>query len=797
MGETRNFSMPLTDVKAETATLGAMLVSDGHPLDCRDEVVDKFRDVGPGVFYEVDHQKIYQAIVDCMLDNRPTDPVSVVANLRRKGELTQALFDLVHELPRSAGVMTGAVEDASTILDLYRKRELHRVLMSSDNLVVSATGSYEEVAGEVSGAISDVVDRAVKPETLFSAIQVVDAALGHLFGERNVEPGIPMGIDDLDRQTGGMRPGQMIVIAGRPGHGKALALDTPIPTPTGWTTMGDIKVGDQVLGADGRPTRVTFTTEVQYNRACYKLTFSDGQTVVADADHLWETSTRQSRKAVYSANRKGYPAKSPYGVRTTKEIAETFLTADGRKNHTVRNTDPLDLPSWDLPVDPYVLGCWLGDGSSADGRIHTADEEIFQEIERRGYELADPVKQPEGRCPMRSVRGLFAKLRELGVANNKHIPTRYLRASHQQRLDLLRGLMDTDGTVHPDGTLVFSVTRKTLADGFRELLATLGYRWHESEVQKRAQSGDAVIAYYTGFSAPDVVFGLDRKIQAQVERGHYTKARSGHRVIETIEEVESVPVRCIQVDNVDHLYLCTKSMIPTHNTTVGAQIARNISNAGTGVVFFSLEMPKEELGQRNASAETGVPFGKIRDGKVDSAGLALLEQYVDEQEGRPLFVDDDPDQSVGEISLKTRKLIKDHDVKVVVIDYLQLVKPDGGGTGNKTQDIADVSDGLRKMARKLGITVIALAQLNRGVANRDDSKPRITDLRQSGEIEEDANIVILVHLEFKVNPETERGKLADLILAKNRGGITTEVEMLFDGEHSRFLDPALVVGGGH
>lgn len=452
MGETRNFSMPLTDVKAETATLGAMLVSDGHPLDCRDEVVDKFRDVGPGVFYEVDHQKIYQAIVDCMLDNRPTDPVSVVANLRRKGELTQALFDLVHELPRSAGVMTGAVEDASTILDLYRKRELHRVLMSSDNLVVSATGSYEEVAGEVSGAISDVVDKAVKPETLFSAIQVVDAALGHLFGERDVEPGIPMGIDDLDRLTGGMRPGQMIVIAGRPGHGK---------------------------------------------------------------------------------------------------------------------------------------------------------------------------------------------------------------------------------------------------------------------------------------------------------------------------------------------------------TTVGAQIARNISNAGTGVVFFSLEMPKEELGQRNASAETGVPFGKIRDGKVDSAGLALLEQYVDEQEGRPLFVDDDPDQSVGEISLKTRKLIKDHGVKVVVIDYLQLVKPDGGGTGNKTQDIADVSDGLRKMARKLGITVIALAQLNRGVANRDDSKPRITDLRQSGEIEEDANIVILVHLEFKVNPETERGKLADLILAKNRGGITSEIEMLFDGEHSRFLDPALVVGGGH
>jgi replicative DNA helicase len=773
-----------------------MLVSEGHPLDCRDVVTEKLQEVGAKAFFDVKHRLIYQALVDCMINGDATDSVSVVRRLRDKGELTQEVGELVYNLPRAAGVLTGAVDDARSILDLYRKRELHRILLDSDTLVTSAAGSYEEVAGEVSSAVTDLVDRAIKPESLFTAIQVVDAALGHLYGERDVTPGIPMGIKDLDELTGGMKLGQYIVIAGRPGHGKALALDTPIPTPTGWTTMGDLEVGDQVLGADGKPTVVTFATAVQYQRTCYRLTFSDGSTVVADADHLWETSTRAARKAVYSANRKGYAPKSPYSVRTTKEIADTFLTADGRKNHVVRNTRALDLPKADLPVDPYVLGCWLGDGSSADGRIHTADKEIYEEIERRGYSLGDPIRQAEGRCPMRTVLGLAPTLRSMGVLGNKRIPKLYLRASRQQRLDLLRGLMDTDGTVHPDGSLIFSVTRQALSDGFRELLATLGYRWHASEVVKTCQNGGQALAYYTGFSAPDVAFALARKARVQAERGHHTEARSGHRVINAIEEVKSVPVRCIQVDNEDHLYLCTRAMIPTHNTTLGGQVARNVVSSGVPTVFFSLEMGKEEYGQRDASAATGIPFEAIRDKKVDSSGLRELAAYADAAHGRPFFLDDDPDQTVGEIALKTRKLVKDHGVKVVIIDYLQILKPDGGWTGNKTQDVSDVSETLRKLARKLGITLIALAQLNRESAGRDDGKPKLTDLRQSGQIEQDAHKVILVHLPFKIDPETERGKQADLILAKNRDGITSEVVMIFDGARSRFVDPSMMVGGG-
>ncbi|MGH3586718.1 MAG: DnaB-like helicase C-terminal domain-containing protein, partial [Pseudonocardia sp.] len=229
---------------------------------------------------------------------------------------------------------------------------------------------------------------------------------------------------------------------------------------------------------------------------------------------------------------------------------------------------------------------------------------------------------------------------------------------------------------------------------------------------------------------------------------------------------------------------------PGHGkTTVGAQVARNVAHQGIATEIFSLEMPKEELGQRNASAETGIPFEDIRDGRVDAEAIERLIEYDASQANYPMTVDDDPGQTLGEIALKVRKSAREKGAKVFVIDYLQLVKPDKP-TGNPTVDVAIVSEGLRRLARTLRVIIIALAQLNRESAGRDDGKPKLTDLRQSGQIEQDANVVILVHLPFKIDPDTARGKEADLILAKNRGGKTAERVMLFDGAHSRFLNPS-------
>ncbi len=172
--------------------------------------------------------------------------------------------------------------------------------------------------------------------------------------------------------------------------GKALKLDTPLPTPTGWTTMGEVAVGDQLIGADGKPTRVVAATEVMVGRPCFEVEFSDGTVIVADAEHQWLTDTRASRKSAQAAavgynrykNQRTFAA-----VRTTREIAETLRcpTIDRRLNHSVANAAPLQAPDRDLLVPPYTLGAWLGDGTTASAQITSADPEVIVRIEADGF----------------------------------------------------------------------------------------------------------------------------------------------------------------------------------------------------------------------------------------------------------------------------------------------------------------------------------------------------------------------------------------------------------------------------
>ena len=227
---------------------------------------------------------------------------------------------------------------------------------------------------------------------------------------------MPTGFAELDEVTNGLHPGQMIIFAARPGVGKALALDTPLPTPTGWTTMGEVAVGDELIGADGKPTRVVAVTDVMHGRPCYRVKFSDGTEIIADEAHQWLTETRASRKSAQAAavqynrykNQRTFAA-----VRTTREIAETLrcATADRRLNHSVVNAQPLQAGVADLPVPPYTLGAWLGDGTSAAAQITSADPEIVMRIEAEGL-IARPSQSakyryqlllPEGSPPAERV----------------------------------------------------------------------------------------------------------------------------------------------------------------------------------------------------------------------------------------------------------------------------------------------------------------------------------------------------------------------------------------------------------
>lgn len=334
------------------------------------------------------------------------------------------------------------------------------------------------------------------------------------------------------------------------GDVKGLALTERIPTPDGWTTMGDIKVGDTVFDAYGQPTRVTVKSRIK-RIGTYVVRFDDGSSVTCDTEHIWWTST---------GSRPGEP--------TAKSIQEIIATLrdprTGSAHHRVPVAGPLELPEADLPIDPYLLGCWLGDGHHRGDGI-TKGRDLFEILEADGHVLGKEQKQ-KGDCVTRSVRGLRAALRAEGLQFNKHIPARYLRSSTAQRTALLRGLMDTDGCWNTARrTAEFSTTDKGVALQVEELLLSLGQRPHLSERQCTGY-GVTTTAYCVSFTPVDLQpFRLTRKAE-QASSSTKPVTRSTRRVIVSVEPGPDVETACIGVDAPTHTYLAGDRMVPTHNT---------------------------------------------------------------------------------------------------------------------------------------------------------------------------------------------------------------------------------------
>ena len=338
--------------------------------------------------------------------------------------------------------------------------------------------------------------------------------------------------------------------------GKALSLDTEIPTPTGWTTMGAIRVGDWVLGDDGKPTQVDFVTDPMLDHKCYEVRFDNGETIVADAEHLWTLGSNLFKRGRETR------------TMTTEEMRETLAKAKRLgQGLYVQATLPMGGDDISLPIEPYTLGCWLGDGYSDGGRIcgHANDlDEVCSYIARDGYELFETKYDPRNNVAMRTVKGLCNKVTEHGLRNNKHIPNIYLRASYEQRLSLIQGLMDTDGYADQNGGCEFYQKSEHFCNSFRELLSTIGVK---SKLHRKTINGQS---YHTvRFATTIPVFKMSRKLKVQ-ETSTSGALKNTRHYISSITEVSSVPVKCIRVTNESHLFLCGRSMIPTHNTTCAA-----------------------------------------------------------------------------------------------------------------------------------------------------------------------------------------------------------------------------------
>ncbi|MGH3972814.1 MAG: replicative DNA helicase, partial [Pseudonocardiaceae bacterium] len=732
---------PPQDITAEQSVLGGMLLS-------KDAIADVVEVLRPGDFYRPAHQALFNCVLDLYGRGEPADPVTVSAELERRGELLRVggapyLHTLISVVPTAA--------NSGYYAEIVAGKAVLRRLVEAGTRIVqlgylgSDGAAVDEVVDRAQAAVYEVTERRMSEDyiALEELLQPTMDEIDAIASRGGASAGVPTGFVDLDAVTNGLHAGQMVIIAARPGIGKALALDTSLPTPNGWTTMGDIAVGDQLLGANGRPTTVVAATKVLRGRPCYEVEFSDGSIIVADGQHQWLTETRASRRSAQQAaigyNR--YRNQRTFAeVRTTEQIAATLrcCTADRRLNHSVVNCQPLDLPDRNLLIPPYSLGVWLGDGSSYAANFTRADPEIAVHVEAEvPAPTCDDCGTPScGLVQCQSCRDrhgtVQARLRTLDLLGNKHIPLIYLRASLAQRRALLAGLLDTDGTVTSGGSVQFCVTSARLAHDVRELVVSLGYRCGISTKQVRGRTSKSATAFTLTFSTEDDVFRLDRKRLVHKEGRQYSRARSGARYIVDVRPVQSVPVRCVQVDNSDHLYLAGQSMIPTHNSTLGLDFARSCSVAhGMTSVIFSLEMSRTEIVMRLLSAEARIRLADMRSGRMSDDDWTRLARRMGEVSEAPLFIDDSPNMTMMEIRAKARRLKQRHDLRLIVVDYMQLMTS-GKKVESRQQEVSEFSRHLKLLAKELEVPVVTISQLNRGPEQRTDKRPMLADLRESG-----------------------------------------------------------------
>ena len=376
---------------------------------------------------------------------------------------------------------------------------------------------------------------------------------------------------------------------GSAGGGKALWIHTPIKTARGWTTLGEIRLGDWVYSPTGDAVQVVACSEIMEDRPCYEFVFSDGAKIISDAEHDWVTmdaTERHSvikRNGVYRENRRRHRPSRSLGrrpdlvrlnqarehdhlqpsvgeLRTTEEIARSVYYRKSRTNHSIEVCNPLKHASKKLLLDPYVLGVWLGDGSTNAGNITSADPEIISEITDTGFY----VNKHNGAEYSYGVHGLATKLRMVGVFGCKHIPEVYINAPIADRVALLQGLMDTDGTVTNAGYPEIQLTNKKLIDGVIELLISLGIKATVRVGRAKLYGKDCGAKYRIKYVTDIPVFRLSRKLHRQKRDGF--RGTHKRRYIKEANSVQSVPVRCIKVDSDDGMFLIGRELIPTHNS---------------------------------------------------------------------------------------------------------------------------------------------------------------------------------------------------------------------------------------
>jgi len=375
-------------------------------------------------------------------------------------------------------------------------------------------------------------------------------------------------------------------------NGKMLDLNTPIPTPTGFKLLNEIKIGDEIYSGEGDICKVIALSEIDNNPESYEITFSNNEKIRACADHQWTIKTKDDRKSFTKNGKLGGCGRMKYWrgdkiiygnnsrIVTTRQLKNILFTGKHKKelNCSIDRPRPIDSPTKELPIHPYLLGLWLGDGTSACAHITGNESDLSYYISylkgktNYDYTIRDKSNYVHERAATLVVKkGFQIDLRKNNLLNNKHIPDVYFSAAKSQRLELLAGLLDSDGCIGGKYNQVeFCNKNLSLAHGVWRLACS--FSWKARIIKSRATLyGKDCGEKNRVFFNPDFEnnpFLLPRKRNKLLP----IKRRDNFYKVKSVKEIQPIPMRCISVDSPNHTYLCGHGYIPTHNTTLAAAI---------------------------------------------------------------------------------------------------------------------------------------------------------------------------------------------------------------------------------
>ena len=784
--------VPPQNLDAEQGVLGSMLLD-------RDAIARVVELIRPEDFYRDAHRRIYEAITELFERGEPVDLITVTDRLRDRGQLDDVggaayVTSLLNAIPTAANV------------EYYARIVLQKSMLRQ---MITAGTQIAQMGFEGDQDVEILVDRAEKlvfsianrrltqeflpiREILKESFERIDRR----YQDKGTVTGVATGFTDLDQLTSGLQPADLVIVAARPAMGKCLKYDAEIV---------DARTGD-----------VCTVQEIVSRRTTTLWTLTEGGTLgVAIPSQFVDDGIKPVFRVRTASGRE---------VETT--LTHPFLTLRGWQRLEELTAGepiavparlpvfgPLDLPAYEVKLLAYLcaqtmptlpaLAADFADAVSVGEAIRAAMKTgAVAEVAPVGaaHGRSDgpsiPVERQystvQGAAVTEVVGALLARHRSFdGAGKAKAIPTLVFTLRREKLALFLSRLLACAGIVDvtpggPDGaddiTVRCTLPSARMAKQVQHLLLRYGVVSTVAE-QTLTIFGNSTRRFFREIG----LVGWER-MRAWARNDQEQLLPAGDILWDPITGIEytgDVQVYDLTVPGT-HNFIANDVCV--HNTTFALNIAQHAAiHHQTPCAIFSLETSKEQLVQRFLCAEAEVDGSKLRTGFLSDADWPKLARAMGRLSEAPIFIDDSATISVIEMRAKARKLKAEHGLGLIVVDYLQMIQS-YKRTENRTQEISEIARSLKSLAKELDIPLIAISQLSRAVEATGTRRPLLSHLRESGELEQVADLVVFIYREDYYNPETEKKNIAEIIIAKHRNGPIGLIEMFFHKEHSKFAN---------